>query len=193
MSRVKKKLQSRRGASITFALLIFLVCAMVSSVVIVSATTAAGHMSSQAEMDERYYAVAEATQMLRSRIEGQQVKADEVEDVGDLLLKSVTKQVLGPEEPIYVFNEGEPYSVNGDPSGIACTITQNPINNDPEEDSYKLLIFKISATGGQNNKNGAYTLEVIFTPNIRVNGTSERQEVTWKLNSISKTRTASAS
>ena len=181
---MKKKLQSRRGASITFALLIFLVCAMVSSVVIVSATTAAGHMSSQAEMDERYYAVAEATQMLRSRIEGQQVKADEVEDVEDELLKSITKQILGSETSPYTF-DGNPYKADTT-SDIACTITQEAIANN-------LLKFVISATGGQNNKNGAYTLEVVFTPNIRVNGTSERQEVTWKLNSISKTRTASAS
>lgn len=179
MIAMKNKIKSQRGASITFALLIFLVCAMVSSVVIVSATTAAGHMSSQAEMDERYYAVAEATQMLRSRIEGQQVKADEVEDVEDELLKSITKQILGSETSPYTF-DGNPYKADPN-SDIACTITQEAIANN-------LLKFVVRATGGPNNKNGAYTLEVIFTPNIRVNGSSERQEVTWKLNSIRKTR-----
>ena len=183
MKRIRRKMRSKRGASITFALLIFLVCAMVSSVVIVSATTAAGHMSSQAEMDERYYAVAEATQMLRNSIEGKQVKADEVDDIEDALLKSVTRQVLASETTPY---DGFKNPYKAEDSDIACTITQEAITNN-------LLKFVVSATGGPNNKNGAYTLEVIFTPNIRVNGTSERQEVTWKLNSISKTRTASAS
>ena len=53
MSILKKKVASRRGASITFALLLFLVCAVVSSVVIVAGTAAAGRISRMAEMDQR--------------------------------------------------------------------------------------------------------------------------------------------
>ena len=64
MNRVQRKLRSRRGASITFALLLFLVCAVVSSVVIVAGTAAAGRMSRLAEMDQRYYAVTSAAELL---------------------------------------------------------------------------------------------------------------------------------
>ena len=64
MSRVKKKLQSRRGASITFALLIFLVCAVVSVAVVVAGSAAAGRMSQRAETDQRYYAVTSAAELL---------------------------------------------------------------------------------------------------------------------------------
>ncbi|MBR1561236.1 MAG: hypothetical protein IJ646_13460, partial [Clostridia bacterium] len=65
MRTVKNKLGSQAGASITFALLIFLVCAVVSSVVVVAATAAAGRMSQLPEMDQRYYAVTSAAGLLR--------------------------------------------------------------------------------------------------------------------------------
>lgn len=66
MNRLRSKLRSKRGASITFALLIFLVCAVVSSVVIVAATTAGGTMSGLRENDQRYYAATEAAHKLKN-------------------------------------------------------------------------------------------------------------------------------
>ncbi len=64
MRAIQKKIQSRRGASITFALLLFLVCAVLSSVVIVAATTSAGRISKLAESDQRYYAVTSAAELI---------------------------------------------------------------------------------------------------------------------------------
>lgn len=65
MRAIQKKIRSQRGASITFALLLFLVCAVLSSVVIVAATSASGRMSRLAETDQRYYAVTSAAELLR--------------------------------------------------------------------------------------------------------------------------------
>ena len=56
-------MKSERGASITFALLLFLVCAVISSIVIVAATTTSGRLSSLAKMDQRYYAVTSAAKL----------------------------------------------------------------------------------------------------------------------------------
>lgn len=65
MQAIKRKLRSRRGASITFALLLFLVCAVLSSVIIVAASTASGRMSNLAETDRRYYAVTSAAELMK--------------------------------------------------------------------------------------------------------------------------------
>ena len=65
MQAIKRKLRSRRGASITFALLLFLVCAVLSSVIIVAASTASGRMSKLAETDRRYYAVTSAAELMK--------------------------------------------------------------------------------------------------------------------------------
>lgn len=71
--RIRQKLKSETGASITFALLLFLVCTMVSSVVIVAATTAGGRMSNLPDIDQRYYAVSSAAELIRGAIDGQVV------------------------------------------------------------------------------------------------------------------------
>ncbi len=65
MNRFKKKLNNERGASITWALLIFLVCTVVGSAVLVAGTAAAGRMSKLAENDQRYYAVTSTAGLLR--------------------------------------------------------------------------------------------------------------------------------
>ena len=64
MKAMKNKIKSQRGASITFALLLFLVCAVVSIVVVVAGSAAAGRMSQRAETDQRYYAVTSAVELL---------------------------------------------------------------------------------------------------------------------------------
>ena len=74
MPALKKKITSEQGASITFALLLFLVCAIISSVVIVAATAVGGRASKMAEMDQRYYAVNSAAELLRDELEGTEVK-----------------------------------------------------------------------------------------------------------------------
>ena len=73
MNALKNKIQSQRGASITFALLLFLVCAIISSVVIVAATAVGGRASKMAELDQRYYAVNSAAELFRDVLEQQTV------------------------------------------------------------------------------------------------------------------------
>ena len=72
MSRIKRKLKSRAGASITFALLLFLVCAVVGSVVLAAGSAAAGRFSRLREMDARYYSVTSAASLLREKLKENQ-------------------------------------------------------------------------------------------------------------------------
>ena len=62
--RLYNKLRSQTGASITFALLIFLVCTVLCSVILTAATASSGRMSGIAEADQRYYAVTSAAELL---------------------------------------------------------------------------------------------------------------------------------
>lgn len=72
-SLISKKLRSDSGASITFALLLFLVCAILSAVILVAGTTAAGRMSNLAETDQSYYSVTSAAELLKDELDGQKV------------------------------------------------------------------------------------------------------------------------
>ena len=67
---IRKKLKSNIGASITFALLLFLVCSVVGSIILTSATAASGRLSGLAKSDERYYAVTSAAQLFRDALLG---------------------------------------------------------------------------------------------------------------------------
>lgn len=73
LKRLWKKLKSRTGASITVALLLFLVCAAVGSVVLTAGTAASGRISRLAESDQRYYSVTSAAELLRDVLDGQSV------------------------------------------------------------------------------------------------------------------------
>ena len=68
MRAIRKKMQSQRGASITFALLLFLVCAVLSAVIVVASTTSAGRMSKLPETDQRYFAVTSAAELLKDML-----------------------------------------------------------------------------------------------------------------------------
>ena len=70
---LRRKLASRRGASITFALLLFLVCTIVGVIVIVAASAASGRVSGMPLSDTRNYAVNSAIDILRDQIGGSSV------------------------------------------------------------------------------------------------------------------------
>ena len=80
MNKAKSKLRSQTGASITFALLLFLVCAVLSSVILVAATTAAGRMAGIAETDQRYYAVTSAAEAFKDLISDKTVTVLTIDD-----------------------------------------------------------------------------------------------------------------
>ena len=60
---MKRKLQSRRGAALSFALLVFLVCAVIGAIVLSAGTAAAGRLSNLAESDERFYLTSSTAQL----------------------------------------------------------------------------------------------------------------------------------
>ena len=90
-----KKLRSEKGASITFALLIFLVCAVVSSVVLTAATASAGRMSQTAKMDQMYYSVASAAKLLSADLDGRTI----------VVIKRTTQSSGSSTEDYYVYDK----------------------------------------------------------------------------------------
>lgn len=80
MNKAIHKLKySRTGASITFALLLFLVCAALCSVMLTAGSAAAGRMSRIAETDQRYYAVSSAAELLKDLVDQKTVSVVELE------------------------------------------------------------------------------------------------------------------
>ena len=66
--KIHSVLRSRTGASITFALLLFLVCAVVGALVLTAGSAAAGRISNLAQSDQRYYSVTSAADLLAEEL-----------------------------------------------------------------------------------------------------------------------------
>ena len=203
MNAMKNKIKSQRGASITFALLIFLVCAVVSSAVIVAATTAAGRLSTMEEMDERYYAVTDACELLCKRLDGKTVTVQyTIKEDGSIsatadiddnpILNDVSEKLISKAEGIIL------------PTGLTQPI-KIKVDDGTKEYSCRIqetlqggtLTFDVSAEGGTINRGTykAYKLSAIFASNVRYSvadssSTSQKATVTWKLRSLKKNRPA---
>lgn len=95
MNAIKRKLRSRKGASMSFALLIFLVCAVVSASVIVASSAAAGRMSERAATDQRYYAVTSAAGLLKSDFDGVKATVEYIRTDSGTTTPATTELIRG--------------------------------------------------------------------------------------------------
>ena len=92
-----KKIQSETGASLSFALLIFLVCTVVGSVILTSGTASSGRLSRLKDVDTRYYSVESAANLIRKTMDGRVVNAVyEIED--DEITGDITFEVDGDDD-----------------------------------------------------------------------------------------------
>jgi hypothetical protein len=98
MNAIQRKIRAKSGVSIMAALLLFLVCAILCSVILAASTAAAGRMSKMAETDQRYYAVTSATELLKELLNGQKVSIVREGDKESLMLGDAVEKLSEPEE-----------------------------------------------------------------------------------------------
>lgn len=79
MKAVQRKLQDRSGATLTVALLFFIMCAATGSVILAAATTSTGRLAELQASDQNYYAVVSAAKLLRDEIDGQTIGVKQTE------------------------------------------------------------------------------------------------------------------
>lgn len=188
MNAIKNKIRSQRGASITFALLLFLVCAVLSSVIIVAATTAAGRMSGLKDMDTRYNAIADAGHQLCEIFDGQSVTVEYKSDKsvptkpeGDAILVDASVAVVTGKPITHTVDS---LKIGTDDDGCTCSLSET-LNGGQLE-------FTIGAEGGKLTT-GTYLLRLTFTPNVKKVASTTSTDtatstVTWKLRDIRKIR-----
>lgn len=76
---LKKRVISQRGASLSMALFVFLVCAMASAAVLAASSAAAGHYIELGKFDQRYYSVISAADLFRGTATDKEVTYTVVE------------------------------------------------------------------------------------------------------------------
>ena len=76
MIKLNKKLTSRSGASLGISLLLFLVCAVLGSVILTAGTTTMSRVSAVSGSDQRYYSVTSAAELMKKELVGKTVKIE---------------------------------------------------------------------------------------------------------------------
>lgn len=178
MQKLKQKLKSQTGASITFALLLFMVCAVVGSVVLTAGTAAAGRMSELAKMDQRYYSVTSAAQLLRDTIDGQQVSVTQtfVAENGGTPTQQGNEVFEGSDSPILKDAAGKLAETSSiDEEGLKSewtlsTTDHASLNVKIEEtllaDGTMTMLISNSvdnSSGGTSGSPYIYTLQMVFS------------------------------
>lgn len=69
---LKKKIKSNSGASLSFGLILFAVCAILGVVILTAGTIVSGRLADKAEMDERYYMVISSAELLKEEFDNKE-------------------------------------------------------------------------------------------------------------------------
>ncbi len=159
---MKRKLKSQRGASITFALLIFLVCAVIGSVVLGAGTAAAGRISSLPKSDQRYYSVTSAARLFEEQFAGTNVT----------VTRTRTYKITETTDIAYDTS-----------TGIYSYGTTN--KEDPTESGYtgsSQIIYSFSIAETDPSGTAVVTPNDLFTyfADLYVNGTAEKDATWWE-------------
>ncbi len=204
MNRIKKKLRSQTGASLTFALLLFLVCAVVGSVVLTAGTAAAGRMSKITEMDQRFYSVNSAARLLIELIDDKPVTIIETRTkdetqvttykyVGDTTVDSDSFSSIVKHAAYYYITHAEDELV----SDLGLTMTLKPSeeykaalsSNISEKiigrgagntsSPFGTIVLKIENADGEDK----YAMDLTFAPDVKktVNDQETQTVTTWKI------------
>lgn len=189
MQSLKARMKSRRGASITFALLLFLVCAVVSSVIIVAASAAGGRMSQMRDSDRRYYAVTSAAELLsdvftaapavtvtETKVDGNPTWAAAG---GDALMNKAAELIVEAMETSADVNWPSAPSLSVTAEGnttLNCTVEGVAQQNGQ-------LVFTICNADGRPYKLNLTLASIIKKTTA---GAETLYEVTWKQNGVSR-------
>ena len=181
--RILYKLRSQTGASISFALLLFLVCAVLCSVIITAATAASGRMSRIAETDQQYYAVTSAAELMKDLIDGKTVKIEKITEGERTEIysnDSVNSSTKYDNEDDY---ELKIYSFPKINANVVNSVDVNSLTFDSivEDAAYKYFVgggngeLSIKTLDDSGNalslEAGADSLEVSITETVESNGT----------------------
>lgn len=203
-----KKLKSNTGASLSIALLLFLVCTVLGSVILKSGTAASGRVSDMAAADARYYSVTSAADYLADAITTVHVEATPTQAAHDVrrTVSIERKAVTTTEETSSYVNEawGDPVNTGRSVNYSIPAVTDNSSTGTANAETILTAAVNDIFFGGspqateacwskdnpsiENADNsGAYQKEYDFSLTF-TNGTggSERDDLTVYVNEVIK-------
>ena len=123
MKSAVKKLNNHSGATMILALVFFLLCSVIASILLVSSSASTGRLSEIAKNDARYYAVNSAAELLRDGLEDKPVTVKLIKNTVTTTVTPYTVNAQGEtEKGTPVSTPDEDYSVMFSSEGFSeCT------------------------------------------------------------------------
>ncbi len=146
---ILKKLKSNKGASLTFALLAFLVCAVISAVLLASASAATGRLSNLAETDQRYYAVTSAAQLFCDTLENQEFTIRRTKTSYDVSVRG------------YMTANGITYGYNATEDEIITWFGRDVYSKKTDSDSYTFNVGGMETIYDGDDVNGIREISLL--------------------------------
>ncbi len=172
-----KKLRSNTGASLSVALLLFLVCAAVGAVLVTAGTAAVGRLSKLKELDQRYYSVTSAAQLVRDMMCEKEISFQQTKTT-----KTTMRNGIMQGAPVIKYKTEwvDPAGAGGTSGGMGLLelLAQQRVFGDSsgletkaawEMDGLGIEYVKETGTAGLSDGRKNYTLE-LFTMEPKWNG-----------------------
>lgn len=189
-----RKLKSNAGASLSFALLLFLVCSVIGAVVLTAATADAGRAGKMAETDQRYYSVTSAGELLISKLCGKAVTIERFAETVTVVSSEYTVsrnedgsetltpvQSVSTENPaVYKTKINGSESFSDDPSNMSF-LTARAVNMLFGKDPTGKFVFntpeafEVSFTGSGKDDAGSFSITTDISGVENVSGRYELQ------------------
>ena len=191
MEKISKKLKSERGVTILLALLLFLVCAVTGSVVITAGTAASGTLSERAKLDQRYFSVTSAAELLRNKFDNKRVRISKADNSAAEIWSDNgwidnSSPNIRDEEKFVIRQSQRLKNPVGEPAVYSYSLTAN--TGDSERDG-KLkvnitvtektsgLIFELENANDDDEKKFRLQMEYSAAPEIGLDFTTYRWQI----------------
>ena len=125
---ILRKWKANRGASLSIALFLFLICSVLGAVLLTAATTASGRLADLAEMDQRYYAVTSAAELLAKELTKEPVTITQTKTVKR---KVETRGPADDPETVIQYDVTYKTNVNGNTESVMLSANDTePVSTD---------------------------------------------------------------
>lgn len=195
IKKIRRKLKSETGASISFALMLFLICAAIGSIVLNAGTNSTSKLIDRATMDKRYYEVTSAAEFLKERFEGEgrevvieRTKTNDTytfscdgTDLSTLFAKALLENTNNDatmwNSDFYHSANFETLSLHFVRDGSDTNVTDHTVSIEPKVVN-GVVVLDIKSTDGK------YLLKMTLTPDIKettsISGNTEKKLATIK-------------
>lgn len=182
---LKKRLTNQKGVTLPLALLFFIVCAVIGSIILATATVASNRVGGLVSQQQPYYTTTSAAKMMKNILEGTSCELVYIKEDGQKVSESITYQGADSQLPPKFLEQvvatykhltlgqalvKQPLSFNLTSSQKELNLTEGTLALSSKEDT----AYDIQMSFKTENKNNAYYCQLVAPSSV-----TTTEELLW--------------